>query len=219
MKTKYLLPILFSVFTVVASFYYFNKITKLFLVNTIAIQPLGYISNRESLDSLQILLKTFYKKRVVILHAIPLNSKYIDLSKGLRYDAEKIIKELASADYKRFDKVIGFTESDIFMYRAVTKQTDLESMEINDAWGIFGLGDKPGKSCVVSSYRLQDVSDSLTLHRIETVAKHEIGHTMGLDHCRRKGCVMNGSYHSVMSIDSLSGAYCKKCDRHLLYGY
>lgn len=215
MKTKYVLLVLISFIVSGISYQIFFRNTKLFLVKTIAIQPMGYIANYEPIEKLKIKLEKFYHKKVVILPTIPLSSKYIDGTKGLRYDAGKIVSELSANRYAHYDKVIGYTESDIFIYRALMKESEFETMEINDAWGIFGLGDKPGRACVLSNYRLQDQSDSLMQTRIETVALHEVGHTLGLNHCTTPGCIMNGSYKSVENIDYTAGHYCSLCKRKL----
>jgi archaemetzincin len=41
---------------------------------------------------------------------------------------------------------------------------------------------------------------------------HEFGHTLGLDHCEHKGCVMSDAKGKALkSADESSGRYCSKC--------
>ena len=46
--------------------------------------------------------------------------------------------------------------------------------------------------------------------RILTTATHELGHLMGLFHCRSPGCVMNDS-RSISDMDQKNFDFCKKC--------
>ena len=210
MKTKVKISaILILISLVLVYFLHTNEFNS---VKTIAIQPLGNISNEEPILKLKNDIEIFYNKKVVILPSIPLSSNYIDVNKGIRYDAERIIRELSSQKSEVYGRVIGYTEEDIFMYRSVTKKSEFETMELLDAWGIFGLGNKPGKACVVSTYRLQDKSESLMYKRLEIVALHELGHTFGLNHCDEKGCIMKGNYLNVNEIEESTGAFCSKCN-------
>ena len=47
-------------------------------------------------------------------------------------------------------------------------------------WGIMGLGEQPGKSCVISTYRLRTTNTALFNDRVIKVALHEIGHNLAL---------------------------------------
>ncbi len=101
--------------------------------------------------------------------SLPINCYYKERG---RYRAEKLLQFLATKP--GYDKVIGFTNKDI----STTKGNVYD-------FGIFGLGACPGKTCVVSSFRLQSNYDKCL-----NVLIHEVGHTLGLPHCDNKNCIM-----------------------------
>jgi len=115
-----------------------------------------------------------------------------------RYRADSLIRYLgrsATGD----TIVIGLTNKDI----STTKGN------IQD-WGIMGLGDNPGRACVVSTFRLSASDRDGQLYK---VAVHELGHTMGLQHCKDTTCYMRdaeGENHLDEEKD-----FCPDCKRHL----
>ena len=92
-----------------------------------------------------------------------------------RYRADTIIRKLSDKTEKGF-VTLGLTNKEI----SVTKG------EIKD-FGVMGLGYRPGKACVASSFR---VNKRRRLQQHFKVAIHEIGHTQGLPHCPNKTCFM-----------------------------
>lgn len=54
-------------------------------------------------------------------------------------------------------------------------------------WGVMGLGYRPGRACVISTYRLKNKNKKEQLLK---VTMHEIGHTFNLPHCNNKTCLM-----------------------------
>ena len=50
----------------------------------------------------------------------------------------------------------------------------------------------------------------LTLERAVKEARHELGHTFGLVHCRRPDCVMRAST-DVGEVDVKSARFCREC--------
>ncbi len=92
-----------------------------------------------------------------------------------RYRADTIIRILR--DSRQGDTItVGLTNFDI----STTKN------RIKD-WGVMGLGYRPGKSCVISTFRLNKNNRKSQLIK---VVLHEIGHTLGLPHCIDKECLM-----------------------------
>jgi len=118
-------------------------------------------------------IETIYPN-VEVLPAIdfPENSYYQPRN---RYRADSIIKFLSSQTKDNFIKV-GLTGKDISATKGNIKD-----------FGIMGLGYRPGKACVASSFRL---NPSKRKEQFYKIIIHEIGHTQGLKHCPEKTCFM-----------------------------
>ena len=84
----------------------------------------------------------------------------------------------------------------------------------NGDWGIFGLGQMPGKSCVVSDFRLHKKGGITSTERLGRVAIHEIGHTLGLDHCPTPKCTMSDAKGAMKTVDEETG-FCGLCRRRV----
>jgi archaemetzincin len=104
------------------------------------------------------------------------------------------------------DKVLGITSSDISVLRGE-----------NEDWGIFGYGAVAGKASVVSGYRLRSGGASRALYevRLQKVANHEIGHTLGLGHCDLERCIMQDAGGKIATIDKVTGTFCPRCEAAL----
>lgn len=92
-----------------------------------------------------------------------------------RYRADSLINYLSRLTIEGH-KTIGLTNKDI----STTKDGIID-------WGVMGLGFKPGKACIASTFRL---SKKETNKQLFKVAIHETGHTFGLPHCPVKSCFM-----------------------------
>ena len=120
-----------------------------------------------------------------------------------RYRAEKLIDALNADPPPDAWRVVGVTEQPI----STTKG------EIFD-WGIAGLGDIDGRTCVLSSaiYRKHSRDRATLERRMADLVVHEFGHNLGLNHCDVKGCVMaDAKGKAIRSADSSTGQYCSKC--------
>lgn len=163
------------------------------------IQPLGdvdtFFLNRISKN-----IDSFYNFNSKILKTIELKKDYLAKSK-IRYDASLILKML---DSKK--NILLVTEKDI-----VTKDG------IYGESGIFGLGHRPGNTCIVSTFRLKKYgSKNLISERIVKVALHELGHNLGLEHCTNNDeCFMDGKSATLKEIDLEKKWLCEKCSKKL----
>ncbi len=100
-------------------------------------------------------------------------------------------------------RVLGLTTRDI----STTKG------EHHD-WGVFGLGYLPGQAAVISSHRLRrgTAKDRALLEfRVSTTAVHEVGHTLGLDHCPEVGCPMQDAHGGIENTDTSTGHLGPEC--------
>ena len=165
-------------------------------VGTIYIQPLGSVDS-DCLNYLKKSVEDFYGTRCVIKQKIGLTKDILSGSKT-RYDANKILEK-----YNTNINLVLITEKDI---------THKKSNQFPE-WGIFGLGLRPGKICVVSTFRLKkNVSKEQMLVRLKKVALHEIGHNLGLPHCtNHKECMMNDADGTIKQVDRERIWFCEKC--------
>lgn len=119
-----------------------------------------------------------------------------------RWRAEILLDWLEESRPEGAWKVVAVTEEPI----STTKG------EIHD-WGIAGLGNVDGVSCVLSAYLYKKHSrtQEVLLRRLGDVAVHEFGHTLGMGHCEEPGCVMSDAKgKAIASADASTGRYCPR---------
>lgn len=165
----------------------------------IALQPFGTI-DKALLETVQESLIAHHRVEVELLPSIPL-PKSAYYAPRQRYRADSLIAFLKRQTLTEFHKTIGFTSADI----STTKGAHVD-------WGIFGLGYCPGKSCVVSTFRLKNNGPEKLKERLAKVSVHELGHTYGLPHCNMSPtCVMADASGTVAQVDLEETALCFSC--------
>jgi archaemetzincin len=175
----------------------FCTTNELIIIN---IQPLGKVSD-EYIEHVKNSVKTFYGYNCKVLPTIPITKKMLT-KVTRRIDAKKALRT-----NKTLGNLLILTESDICHYKDKSRPE----------YGIFGLGLRPGKTCIISTFRLKrGVGKEKALERLKKVALHEIGHNLGLKHCENdKRCMMNDARGTIKQVDYGNVWFCDKCKEQL----
>jgi archaemetzincin len=199
MKKKIIPQIAFITFFVISLISLsFNKINFFENKKIVHITPLGSV-NKKHLSLIKIWVKSFYGLDCVIEKQEPLTKDLLAISQT-RYDAKKILKK-----YKSGKNVLLLTNVDIAHFNKVKNIKE---------YGIIGLGYEPGHTCVVSTFRIKKTSDKKFTERLNKVVLHEIGHNLGLPHCKYdKKCLMNDANGTVKQIDREKIWLCNNCKK------
>jgi archaemetzincin len=149
-------------------------------------------------------IAAFFSPTVSLLSAVPL-PKPAFYPPRQRYRAEKLLSYLNGHIPEAGLRVLGVTASDI----STTKGSVFD-------WGILGLADMPGTSCVISSFRCKRraAGPEHAMVRLGKTAVHELGHTFGLEHCASSGCLMEDAGGSVLTSDR-EYDFCPQCRSRL----
>jgi archaemetzincin len=146
-------------------------------------------------------IETFYNFTVVILDGSPLPAHAYYKARN-RYRADTLLRYLVQQCPPNIQYIVGLTHKDI----------SCTNGKIAD-WGIFGLGYMPGKSCVISDFRLKKniKSQAHFYERLSKIVLHELGHNIGLDHCSSKNCFMQDAEGTIATVDNEPKKMCSKC--------
>lgn len=139
---------------------------------------------------------------------VPFAPLKIDVDMKLYYSADRnqyhstlILAQVIKQIPKDGWKIVGITNVDLF---------------IPILTFLFGEAQLAGKGAIVSTHRLHNEyyglpeDSELLYNRLHKEILHELGHTLGLVHCRDYECVMTPSSY-VGGIDLKRAKFCAQC--------
>jgi len=176
----------------------------------IAIQPIAF-NDSSHLAFVQREISSFYHCPVYLLTSTDMPSAFLNRSKGERYSAKSILSWLAQRRADSVAILMGLTGKDIFVANKDEHGKIKEPVSTYAVWGILGLGYQPGVASVVSDARFRWTDAGKYEHRLRTVVIHEIGHNLGLPHCKNVHCIMNDANETISSVDNSGKDYCENC--------
>jgi len=176
----------------------------------IAIQPLGAFE-KQRIDFIRREITNFYKVPVIILPSVNIPRSFIKQQKGDRYCADSILLFLKQFKNDSIVEVVGLVHKDIYTTKKDREGNIQKPVAKYAVWGIAGLGYLPGDECVISDVRLKTKDSTVFKHRLKTVVIHEIGHNLGLPHCKVKSCIMSDTNEKIATIDNSRNDYCDEC--------
>jgi archaemetzincin len=178
----------------------------------VGIQPYAKFSVDEA-KLISFVIDSFYNLETKVLPSKELPKIAFTKIKSPRYRADSIIKIQNQNIPKDVYYVLGLTNEDI----SVTKN-DKNGQILKPKWkycdfGIMGLAYRPGKSAIVSKFRIKSKNHKTEMTRLRKVAVHEFGHNLGLPHCPDKNCVMTSAAEKLATIDNEKLALCNNCKK------
>ncbi len=176
----------------------------------IGLQPLGGF-DKAFMDTISNSLKSIYGYRVVLLENQKLPDHAFVHIKSARYRADSLLRYLLKIKPDTIDYIMGLTNQDISTSKRDRNGRILKPESKYLDWGIFGLGFRPGKSCVISTYRIYDKDHAKYMNRLKKVCVHEFGHNLGLNHCKNEKCVMQDAEETIKTVDSENLELCGAC--------
>lgn len=174
----------------------------------IALQPLNN-TNTQQLIYLKNELSGFFHIRVVVLPNIKVPQTFRSPYSN-KYSADSLVQFLQALANDSLVEIVGITTEDIYQPRD-SNVSNIKNTMIKEQHSIRGLGGIGGSVCIVSYHSLQSADTALWNNRIRKVILHEIGHNLGLKHCKNDSCLMCEQNGDIARLNIPGGDYCSKC--------
>ncbi len=173
---------------------------------SVVLQPLGDVGERHGalLEKARTYVGAFFRCDAVLADALPLPESSW-LAERRQRDGDGLLRTLENRLPGGAVAYVGLCDE------------DLTAGELNFVYGVASPARRTG---VWSLHRLggggvEDDGD-LLLRRTLKVMTHEIGHLLGMEHCLRGLCLMNGSNHAG-EMDRTPLHLCPECEAKLLW--
>lgn len=169
------------------------------LVPEIKIVPVGTV-DQNTLDYLALTIPGSFNVGCSSL-SVTLDTRDAYHPTRQQYNSTQLLAKLLELSLGKGQKLLGVTEVDLF---------------IPILTFVFGEAQLDGRVALMSAHRLRPQfyglpeDQKLFYSRCEKEAKHELGHTCGLTHCRSYDCVMHVS-NSVEQVDLKPSSFCAAC--------
>jgi len=172
----------------------------------VEIVPLGKV-RRDVLERIAMRLQSDLGCQVVIAQEQPVPQAAYQSNRG-QYNTLMLLNAIRPVVWDKGWKRLGVVDADLF------------SGSLNF---VFGQADISGSTAVISLTRLRNefydvpMNDDVLIERAVKEAVHELGHTLGLAHCKNPSCVMYFS-NSLVDTDRKGSVYCSECRGRLEAG-
>lgn len=175
-------------------------------LQNVEIVPLGTVP-RDILERLAMAIRDALECRVVVAAQQPIPQAAYQSSRG-QYNTLMVLSAVRPVVWEKGWKRLGVIDADLFS---------------GNLHFVFGQADISCSTAVISLARLRNefyglpADDELFVERAVKEAVHEIGHTLGLAHCKDPRCVMYFS-NSLVDTDRKSRAFCSHCSARVKSG-
>lgn len=167
------------------------------------VQTMGNV-NQDDLNLVVSTISDFYDFDVIVNGQFPIIDS-IRVKNTNRFQANQVLSVSNSMNADLDGKVLILTEYDICTDRKLNGV-------LHKNWGIFGLAGVNKQTTIVSTYRMK----TNHVNRLTKVTVHELGHTLGLQHCHNdKKCVMSDAKGKGSNVDGTEIKLCSECKKRI----
>jgi archaemetzincin len=167
------------------------------------VQTMGKV-NQDDLNLVVSTISDFYNFEVIVKGQFPIMDS-LKVKNTNRFQANRVLKTSNIMNRDLDGKVLILTEYDICTDRKLNGV-------VHKNWGIFGLAGVNKQTTVISTYRMK----TNHTNRLTKVTVHELGHTLGLQHCHNdEKCVMSDAKGKGSNVDGTEIKLCLECKKHI----